>query len=250
MKLRFKILSGFLILATMLAVASAVFIYELNKIGSSVQRLLDDNYKSIYSAKMMIEALEREDSGVLLLLSGKRQEGRETVQIGDELFEKGFTIAKNNITIPGEDQYVEAIRNTYETYKQLWLKPIVGTQREHNLDWYFEEVHWAFLKVKSAVEDLMSVNAQTMYRTASDLKERAHRGIMPGIVAVLAALVFTVIFNYLINYYLVSPILRMTREIQKFLTTQEPVTLKVETRDELFDLASAVRDLSMQCQRG
>jgi signal transduction histidine kinase len=89
-----------------------------------------------------------------------------------------------------------------------------------------------------------------MYQTASDLKDRAHRGIMPGIVAVLAGLVFTVVFNYLINYYLVSPILRMTREIQRFLTTHEAVTIKVETRDELFDLASAVRDLSMQCQRG
>ena len=61
MGLRTKILSGFLILTMMLVVAGIWSIYELTRVGTSVQRLLDDNYKSINAGKMMIEALERED---------------------------------------------------------------------------------------------------------------------------------------------------------------------------------------------
>ena len=59
MGLRAKILSGFLILTTMLFMARIWSIYELTRVGTSVQRLLDENYKSINPAKMMIEALER-----------------------------------------------------------------------------------------------------------------------------------------------------------------------------------------------
>ena len=71
MGLQFKILSGFFILVLMLFIAGLWSIYELNSIGSSVQSILDENYTSIHAAKRMKEALEREDSGVLLLLLGK-----------------------------------------------------------------------------------------------------------------------------------------------------------------------------------
>ena len=66
MGLREKILSGFLLLTMMLVVAGVWSIHELTAVGTSVQSILNDNYKSINAGKMMIEALEREDSAVLL----------------------------------------------------------------------------------------------------------------------------------------------------------------------------------------
>ena len=66
MKLRMKIMSGFLILVIMLALAGIFSIYELTTISSSVQSLLDDNYKSIIAAKKMIEALERHPSAAVV----------------------------------------------------------------------------------------------------------------------------------------------------------------------------------------
>jgi methyl-accepting chemotaxis protein len=243
MSLRMKILSGFLILTMMLAVAGVWSIHELSTIGKSVQGMLDDNYKSINAGKTMIEALEREDSAVLLLLSGKWEQGRSIIESGDELFQKGFAIAKNNVTIPGEPAYVDEVNAKYKIYKDLWVKPIVDTSKQGNLDWYFQEVHKAFIDAKLSVEKLIALNDQTMYRTASDLKNRAHRAVMPGIVAVLAALIFTVIFNFLINYYVVNPIIRTTRGIQRFVETGELPVIQVETQDELYQLVSSIQRL-------
>ena len=243
MGLRTKILSGFLILTMMLVVAGIWSIYELTTVGTSVQKLLDDNYKSINAGKTMIEALEREDSAVLLLLSGKWEQGRSIIESGDELFQRGFTIAQDNVTIPGELAYVDEVNTKYKIYKDLWVKPIVDTSKQGNLDWYFQEVHKAFIDAKLSVEKLIALNDQTMYRTASDLKNRAHRAIMPGIVAILAALIFTVIFNFLINYYVVSPIIRTTRGIHHFVETGELPVIQVETQDELYDLVSSIQRL-------
>lgn len=246
MGLRTKILCGFLILTMMLAVAGVWSVYELTTVGTSVQKLLDDNYKSISAGKMMIEALEREDSAVLLLLSGKWEQGRSIIESGDDLFQKGFAIARDNVTIPGESAYVDTIGARYKAYKDLWIKPIVDTSKEGNLDWYFQEVHKAFLDVKLSVEKLVALNDQTMYQTASDLKNRAHRAIMPGVIAILAALIFTVIFNFLTNYYVVSPIIRTTRGIQHFMETGELPAIQVESEDELFDLVSSIQRLVAQ----
>jgi len=243
MSLRIKILSGFLILAVMLFVAGLVSIFELSSIGTSVQKLLDDNYKSISAAKTMVEALEREDSAILLLLSGKWEEGRSTIETADRLFNDGFEIARNNVTISGEKEYIDKIELNYKAYKNLWIKPIVGTQHERNLSWYFQNVHKTFQDVKESVEKLMALNSRTMYQTASDLENRAHRAIMPFIVAMLSALIFVIIFNFFVNYYMVSPLINLTKGIRSFIATGKPLDVKIETKDELLDLVSSIKEL-------
>lgn len=249
MGLRLKILFGFLILVVMLIIAGIWSIYELRIVGSSVQKLLDDNYKSINAAKRMIMALEREDSAVLLLLSGKWKEGRSILESGDKEFIQGLKRARDNVTIPGEKAFVDKIEMRYNEYKNLWIRPIVGTRHERNLEWYFKDVHSVFLEVKDGVEDLMTLNDQTMYKMASELKNRAHRAVMPGIVAILSAMIFVIIFNYFINYYLVGPIVKMTKGIRRFLDMREPFRVKVETRDELFNMANSIRELLEQVKR-
>jgi methyl-accepting chemotaxis protein len=242
MNLRIKILSGFLILSIMLLTAGALSIYELNKIGHSVKVLLDENYKSIDATKTMIEALEREDSGVLLLMSGDWDNGRSTIKKADNDFQKAFDVAENNITIPGEKEYIETIKAAYASYKKLWVHPIVDTQRENNLQWYYGNVHPAFLKSKAAVNRLMTLNDKTMYQTASALQNRAGRAIMPGIVAIVSALVFTIIFNFFINLYVILPIKRLTAGIQNYIKSGDQTGFRVDSSDELSDLSKAICD--------
>ncbi len=244
MRIRTKILLGFLILAVMLAAAGAYSIYELTAISASVQKLLDDNYKSINAAKQMVEALEREDSGILLLLLGKWKEGRATIVDAHLNFEKAFDIASHNVTIAGEKDVVDKIYGQYRAYHNNWDKPIVGTEYEGNLSWYFEKVHRDFTEVKSTVENLMTLNDNAMYQTASTLKNRAHRAVMPGIVAILTALVFTIIFNFFVNLYVVNPILSIIKGIKKFLQSGEPIKLSIDTSDELHELAASIINLT------
>jgi HAMP domain-containing protein len=248
MGLRFKILSGFLILAVMLCLAGIWSIYELTTVGSSVQALLDDNYKSINAAKKMDEALEREDSGILVLLLGRWEEGRSIIDSADKTFQEGLQTATGNITIPGEKAQVEEIQSNYDLFKALWTRPIVGTQHERNLDWYFNEVRPVFLYLKQSIEGLKAMNDRLMYQTASDLKSRAHRAVMPGIVAILAALIFTLIFNYFINFYMIGPILKLADGIDAFMKTGVPFEHKFETKDELARLGNALRELTSQLE--
>ena len=139
MSIRFKIVLGFLILAIMLFIAGSWSIYELNSIGSSVPKMLNDNYLSIHAAKKMIEALEREDSAILLLLLGKQDEGRFILSTADSMFSNYFKKAYANITITGEQTHLDAIKIRYQIYKNLWQQPIVGTQNEGNMDYYSRE---------------------------------------------------------------------------------------------------------------
>jgi len=241
MRLRGKILSGFLLLALMLLVAGVWSIYQLRSIGASVQRLLDDNYRSIQAAEAMVETLEREDSAVLLLMLGRWKEGRDLLASADSAFEEYFAVANGNVTVPGEREYVERIRVSYDRYKALWERPIVDTGREGNLPWYFAEIHAAFLDAKNDVDALKRINEESLYATASDLKNRAGRAVLPGIVATISALIFSFLFAYLTNRFMVSPIVRITRAVEGFVSGGRPFDVNVETNDEIGSLADSVR---------
>lgn len=243
MGLRIKILSGFVILAIMLAIAGAWTIYELKYAGFSMQVMLEENYRSIHAAEDMTEALEREDSAILLLLLGKWEEGRSVLLQADSLFTERLNFAYSNITIRGEKSKLDSINVNYNAYKKLWERPIVDTPREGNIDWYFSQVHHAFLKVKASVHELNALNNSVMYETASNLKQRSNRVVMPGLVAIIAALLFTIIFNYFVNYYMVSPIIKITNRIKKYISNKTPYDVIIESHDEIANLNESISQL-------
>jgi len=243
MKIKFKILSGFSLIIAMLIIAGSMSIYEFLRISKSVSSLIEDNYKTIEASRKMIEALEREDSGVLLLVSGQWKEGRKILLSADSLFFASFHIAKNNITEKGEDQYIKRTEESYLKFKAVWEPPIVGTSKENSIDWYFINSHSNFINAKNEIESLMVLNQDSMHKEALELKEQSHRALMPGIVAIVAALVFLVIFNFFISKYYVKPIDHLIRALRNFHSGIKNFDAEISTNDEFKEIEKEIQNL-------
>jgi methyl-accepting chemotaxis protein len=243
MGLRFKILSGFIILVLMLAIAGIWTILEIKSTGFSIQAILDENYQSIFAGEDMIEALEREDSAILLLLLGNWQRGRDQLLKADSLFMKKLEFAYSNVTIEGEKTSLDTIKSRYTLYKEIWQRPIVDTPKEGSIEWYFQNTHQAFQNVKDALNDFNNLNNTTMYNTASMLKQKSDRAIMPGLIAIIAAILFTLIFNYFVNFFFVNPIIHITERIEQFILKGTPYLIETATHDEIEQLSESIEHL-------
>jgi len=241
MGLRLKILSGFLILVMMLAVAGVWSIYELSQMGSSVQKFLNENYKSIQASNNMLNALNEENGSILLLLKGHWENGRKKLEEADKLFMKNLNFAFDNISVPSEKQYLKNIKEKYSEFKNQWIRPIVDTPRQGNLDWYYQNIYLHFSELHKDIKKLIAVNDKAIYETSTELKSKSNRAIMPGIISVIAALVFTFIFIYFINYYFVSPIIKMKKKVKDFIEKRTPFIPEVETKDEICELEDSIR---------
>ncbi len=244
MKLKGKIFFGFLILALMLFIAGVWSAYQLSNIRTSVLEVVSQNYESMRSARVMLEGLEREDSGILLLHMGQWKEGRAILHNGDSLFSTSLYTLQNSNTSARESEIIENIVAEYSRFKNLWQKPIVGTKKEGDLDWYFKEVHSKFQNIKDKVNEIIKLNEETIYSTAVEMSKKENSTVMPGIIASVSALGFVFIFTYLINYFVISPIVNLSKRIKLFIEKRVPIGYEIETKDELYDLENSIRILS------
>lgn len=242
-KLKLKILAGFMLLVALLMVAGAMSIIEFYKLSRSVTALIEDNYKTIEATKSMIEALERKDSGILLLLLGESKEGIETIKAGEVAFAKSLNIAKNNITELNEENYIERIDSLYSLYKNKVEISIYNSLKVGDMNWYNSEIHHSFIEVKHAIDELMNLNQVSMYTEATLLKEKAHRAIMPGIVAIVGALIFSLLLSFFISKYYVSPLSELSEAIINFNPREKVLKSNIKTEDEIKKIEDEVNNL-------
>lgn len=243
MKLRYKILTGFLLLIAMLIVAGSFSIIEFSKINKSNKKLLEHNYRSIEGSRTMLEALEKEDNGVMLLLNGNWKEGREVLRYGDSLFNRSLHVVQNNITEKNQEAYIDTIKNRYSKYKTIWERPIVDTDKESNLKWYYNKTHEEFTAVKKAIKELIELNQSSMYQETTNLKEKTQRAIKPGIVAIFSALVFVFLLMFFINYYFITPVEKLAKELENLPPKKTTLDTKIESGDELGRLKEAINSM-------
>ena len=241
--LKLKIFASFMLLIAMLAVAGTISIIEFRWLSNSVHGLIQDNYKSIEASKRMIEALEREDSGILLLLLGEWEGGREILNSADSSFAAAFELAKSNLTESNEEQYIQNIQSAYQMYKAVWERPVVDTDKQGNIIWYKDDVHKKFIETMSAINELMALNQSSMYDEVSELREKSKRAIMPGIVSIISALVFSLILNFFITRYFVNPISELAEAVNNYKDGDKILRSNITSDDEIKKLEKAISNL-------
>jgi|AntRauTorckE6833_2_1112554.scaffolds.fasta_scaffold05312_2 methyl-accepting chemotaxis protein len=241
--LRLKIFGSFLLLVLMLALAGGISIYQLKWFSSSVHGLIEDNYKTIKATKSMVEALEREDSGVLIFLLGEPEEGKQILKDADRKFQEAFTVAENNITEKNETEYIEDIRASYLKFKERWQFLDHPNQSKYDMAWYKNTIHSSFKDIKRAVEELMMLNQNSMYEESSALKEKARRAMMPGIVSVIAAIVFSLLLNFYISRNFVRPLAKLTEAVNYTYKEDQHLGSDIKTRGEIKKLEMAINKM-------
>lgn len=244
MGIRYKILSGFVLMGLMLLISGAMSMYLLTTLGKSVSGLLQDNYRSIEISKQMLNSLEMENSGVLSVMIGNVDEGMSQVNAGREQFDTGIKAAMGNLTLSGEKASVDSIRASHQKLVELFANlPERAKRQELDRMWYVKELNPAYNEVAKTVKVLMTINEAALFTNASNLEHGAYRAIMPGIIAIVAGIFLTILFNYFVIHYFVSPIIRITRGVDDFVRLKVPFDVNVETKDEIGKLREAISNL-------
>ena len=218
MTLKKKILIGYGVAFALMGLVVAWAVTNLVSLGKATDAILSENYRSIIAAENMVDALERQDSGVLLILLGDAGKGIAQFRENDAVFFEWLARAKDNITIAGEAQLVQSIEADYATYRKQfsaltdWRETGAAARGP---TYYQEMVYPLFAKVREVCIGLRNLNEQTMYTASVRAGTVAQRAIWSTVLVAASALIVALMFSLFLRQRIVRPIRRFMEASRK-----------------------------------
>ena len=226
-----------------LALTAVVLVWALTgllELSGASDAILRENYRSIQAAGCMIDAIERQDSAVLLLMLDYEDEGVRQFHENETQFLQWLGRAKDNLTIAGEAEVTRSIETGYSAYLVSFseLRKTWQTDRSLAARTYHQAVLPSFQAVRDQCVELRELNQQVMF-SASERAQRIGDRSVYSLAAIGAmALAVGLGFSLLLSSRLVRPIRQMMVATQKIAEGEYDVAVSAASNDELGGLAS------------
>jgi NtrC-family two-component system sensor histidine kinase KinB len=254
MTLKQKILIGYAVAFVLMGLVVAWAVLNLVSLGKATDAILHENYRSILAAENMVDALERQDSGILILFLGAGNRGIDQFRESEKVFLEWLARAKDNTTIRGEAELIQSIEADYSKYRQQFsrltdLRDTAQSSQQPSLTVYQESIHPLFAKVRKECVGLRRLNEETMYAASVRAGNVAKRAIWSTILVSASALIVALALSLFLAERIVRPIRRFMEATRKISSGDYAVQVPVETRDELGRLAGEFNRMASQLDR-
>ncbi|MGB8718257.1 MAG: ATP-binding protein, partial [Desulfobacterales bacterium] len=252
MTLKKKILIGYGVAFALMGLVVVWAVSNLISLGKATDAILSENYRSILAAENMVDALERQDSGMLLMFLGDADKGIAQFRENEAVFLEWLARAKDNITIQGEAQLARSIEADYAIYRRQFseLTDLRETAKAALRPTYYQEtVYPLFAKVREACIGLRNLNEETMYAASLRAGKVAERAIWSTLLVAASALIVALMFSLILAERIVRPIRRFMEASRKISSGDYAVQVAVETGDELGRLAEEFNQMAHQLGR-
>ena len=140
MSLRKKIIIGYGIAFTLLVLVLFWAIVNLYQLGKASNAILKENYRSILAAETMINSLGLQDSAILLMLHGEKNDGLVQFRRNESIFLQWLGRAKDNITIEGEDRIVDSLEKAFNEYLVAFSRMLILNETDSLFFIYYTQI--------------------------------------------------------------------------------------------------------------
>jgi two-component system, NtrC family, sensor histidine kinase KinB len=234
MTLRQKILSGYgaaLILTVIVLFWSYVNLRNLGRAGNAI---LKENYRSILAADNMINILGRQDSALLLILLGNREDGTGRFIEGEKQFLQWLSRAKDNVTVEGEQEIVDRIENEYASYMYNFSRSgDLLTNETRARSFYHQEMVAAYQAIYDACRDLRNINQVAMESAAEKARIISVKAILSMFIIGLSVIIIGIGFSLLLANLITRPLKSIMEAVKKIAEGNYDVEVTSDSSDEL-----------------
>lgn len=249
MILKRKILTGYGILFALMVVVVAWAIMNLVSLGKASDAILSENYRSILAAGNMVEALERQDSAILLMASGEWEKGAAQFRENEAPFLEWLTRAKDNVTIEGEAERVRSIEMAYDAYRR-YFNALAGNRPPGGPGLspsdYLKQAYPLFREARQRCIELRMLNERTMYAASLRAGHVAGRAIWSTALVAGAAIFLAFVFSVVLAERIVRPIRDLMGASRKIASGDYDIRVPVGTGDEIALLGGEFSEMAAQ----
>jgi len=232
---------GFLFLAVVsIWLLGAIYI---NKLVTQSKEVIKDNYKSVESAKNMIQILD-EIKNVQTTFYFSPKHIIDTAQYNEKTksFVKYLITEENNITEVGEKEEAQQLRASFTNFTALFIKHLKDTT--HDQYPFFIELLPAYNNVKNSIIQISDINMQAIARKSAITQNSADNAFM--YISLLGTILFLISFSLVFNFpsYIANPIKELTEGIKEIANKNYDQRLTFRSNDEFGELATAFNSMA------
>jgi len=242
MSLKTKLVLGlgflFLIIFTLAGFCS----YYVGRLGQESENILKDNYRSIVYSKNMLSGIDDMQASIAsTIYSADRIRAMSDYHMrlfesGRNVFETNLKAESNNITEIREKEYVETLKQGYDSYLKLSLRIKHGQGRSLV---YFNEFLPASEKLKQSINSIYDINMQAVVRKSDLAKHDSARFI--NFMAIIGSLCILLALGYFWYFPVyVSTTLSYLSERMRNLLKNIGVAFDANTNDEAYIMLHAI----------
>lgn len=249
--LRSKIALVYICLVLMIAVVGFTSVVSLYTLSKSINGLMIDNYKSINAANNMLEIIDEQNMSILNYLNNNEQGVLELFYKNNNEFYKWYNIESNNITEPGEKDYVTKINDNYVKYLSMFseLQDIRNKQGlAKAFDFYNNQVITLYNNLKYELKNLSLLNEKAMFIRKNNVSNDTVATMY--IILILSSI--AVIGGYLISRFFINrflkPIYILTETIKSVKEGNLHQEIPIISNDEIGLLANEFNNMTKRLQ--
>ncbi|MHB8061686.1 MAG: HAMP domain-containing sensor histidine kinase [Ruminiclostridium sp.] len=242
----------YLSLVVLIAIVGITASVNLFNLSRSIDGLMIANYKSINSATKMMEAIERQDSAMLIYINVNTQKAKDLFTNNNEEFLKWFNVNANNVTEKGENEIVDTIRVSYTNYVKLFLdlQEILSQQGTDKAnEFYNTRMMPDFIEIKNELKQLSLLNEKAMFKSKDLATENAENSMY----MVLGISIFAIIGGFAVSSFLTNrflmPITLLTQNMKSIKAGDLNQQANINTKDEIGELSMEFNNMTKRLQQ-
>ncbi len=235
----------FLGLAPIFVLIVAMGVYAVllfTKLGSSVDVILRENFRSVLAGQQMKESAERMDSVLFSSLAGEKERELFTKNVAS--FETGLRDESANVTLPSEGDLAKSIQESHAEYLRrsdaFWRSTDPAARRAL----YFGRLLPLSTQIKEAAQKIIEINQQNMVQADRKARELANRSTRYMIFASVLGLAAAVFFATRLQRSILEPINALSAVSKELGEGKLDQIVPVASRDELGQLADAFNKMA------
>jgi two-component system, NtrC family, sensor histidine kinase KinB len=238
--LRLKILLGYILLTGITVLVAGWAIFHFVRLGTALDDILLENYRSVVAAEHMMDALERQDSAQLLLLFGLEDQAGDIFLENERTFYSWLTRAEENITIEMETPLLERIASGYKDYLHSYYEMrllLRSGDTQGVSDYYLNESYPLFQEIKQDSRQLLEINQAAMIAGNDRAKLATRQAVASTAGVSVVALLLGLLFGFNLVRVILKPVNQLTKSVRLVRDGRLDEIEEIRAEDEIGELA-------------
>ena len=248
--LRHKLALGFGGLLAVIVVMALLTVQQIDRLGSAVDDILRQNYRSVTASQSMKEAIEKMDSDILFSFTGRHLASLHNIGESERKFRAALAIELGNITLPGEREKAERLAKLFDRYASTMHGIMDDTiPLDKRRASYFTTLLPLLTEIDMLAQQILDMNQANMNTANGEariLAASAHNRI---VVAVIACAVVAMLFSYQSRRWILKPIGRLIESANEIRSGNLELVIESESNDEIGQLSEAFNEMASSLRR-